>query len=841
MILGSEIFRTVRGLMRSPGFLVLTVVVLALGIGANTVIFSIVNAVLLRPYPYEDPDRLVQVDGTDTSRNEIELRASIPDYVDIRQQMPAVSGLAAVEQVSFSLSLDRQPVRVQGARASADLFKVLGVKAALGRLFLPGEDRPGAEKTLILSNGLWVRVFGADPKMVGRQVRLDGEPRTIVGVLDPNAEYPDTAEAWVPLEIAPAQTTRDQRSLVLLGRLAPGVSVEKADLQAAVVAHRLALSYPTTNQRYGLRVVSLLESRVGRYRQLIGILVAVVSFVLLLACANVANLLLQRAVLREREMVLRIVLGAGRLRLLRLMLIETTILALLGALLGLAVARWLNGVIVASIPFALPPYVKFDLSPPVLAFALATALLVAFFLGLLPAARYIRKAGARILTQEGVRSGTSAERKALRNVLVVTQVALAFILLLGAALMVRSFQRLQAVSPGFDPQGRLLVDLPLPEEKYSTSERRADFYEQVVQRVGSLSGVRAAAAVSHAPLRGSLLTGFEQEGKTHGPNDRMVLAGVRLVQWQYLTTMGLPIQDGRDLAVSDTAATPRVAVISRHMAIASWPGQSAIGKRFHLESGDPATWWTVVGITRETLFALNRPPGNDIYIPFRQWSDVPLQLVVDVNGDPLAMVGAVRRRPRARSRPRHGPDRVAQGPGGRDDLVSAPVRPVALDLRPVRPGAGRGRDLRLDVVLRVAAQPPARRPHGARSAGPRDAPSGGARRRPGDRDRYRHRPVRRGDPDRSSAQSSLSGQSLRPRQLPRCGGAPPRRRRRGLLSAGSAGGDADRSTDQLCATNRLGRSRLMGDSFKKHPPIGVCDRPCSSSWDRRGRARRWCG
>jgi putative ABC transport system permease protein len=629
--------------MRSPGFTVLAVAALALGIGANTVIFSIVNAVLLRPYPYSNPDSLVRVDGLDTSRNELEMRVSVPDFVDLGAQAKSFAGLAAVEPASFSLSLGDGPVRVQGARASAGLFTVLGVKASLGRLFLQGEDRPGAERTVILSHGLWERVFGADPKVVGRSVRLDGEPRTVVGVLAPNAEYPDTAEAWVPLVVDPAQAARDGRSLILLGRLAPEVTLEEASRQASDVAHRLAAAYPTTNEGYGLRAISLLESRVGRYRQILGILAAVVGFVLLLACANVANLLLQRAMAREREMVLRIVLGAGRLRLLRLMLLETAVLAVLGGALGLVVARWLAGVVVASIPFPLPPYVRFDLSPPVLGFALAMAFVVALLLGLVPAMRYVRKAGARTLSQVGVRSGSSVERRKLRNALVVTQVAVAFILLIGAALMLRSFQRLQSVSPGFDPRGRLLVEVPLPESKYPDAGRRAAFYQEALERLEAVPGVRAAAAVSHAPLRGSLLTGFEAEGQVRGPNDRPKMAGVRLVQGRYLETMGLPIQQGRGLLPSDTAETPGVAVISRRMASQTWPGENPIGKRFRLEDSDKTAWWVVVGITRDTLFALNRPPGNDIYISYRQWPEMPLQLVVDAgNGDPASVAGAVR-------------------------------------------------------------------------------------------------------------------------------------------------------------------------------------------------------
>jgi len=642
--LGSDVYRTVRGLLRSPGFTALAVMALALGIGANTVIFAVVNAVLLRPYPYHDPDRLVRVNGTDPSRNESDLRVSLPDFVDLREQAAgAFSGLAAVEQVSFSLIRDQEPVRVPGARASADLFTVLGVSAAQGRLFRPGEDRPGAEPTVVLSHGLWQRAFGADPGVVGSTVRLDGESRTIVGVLQPNAEFPDRAELWVPLTLNPQQVPRDQRTLVLLGRLAPGVSLEQANRQAADVAGRLAKTYADTNQRFSLRAITLLESRVGRFRELMAILFTVVGFVLLLACANVANLLLQRAVVREREMVLRIVLGAGRSRLVRLMLLETASLAVLGAALGLAVARWLTTVVVQSIPFPLPPWVRFDVSPSVLAFALSTALLVAILLGLLPATRYARQAGAGTLAQEGVRSGISGERKALRTALVVTQVAVAFILLIGATLTVRSFQRLQRVDPGFDPRGRLWIELPpLPAARYADAERRADFYQRAIERMAALPGVRGAAAISHAPLRGSVLTGFEVEGKARAADERPPMTGLRIVEGSYLRTLGVPVLHGRDLGLSDTASTPPVAVISEHMARAGWPHQNPLGKRFKLEAAGDQTWWTVVGVTRDVLYTLERPAGNDVYLSYRQWPNLPLHLVVDAEGEPLAVAGAVR-------------------------------------------------------------------------------------------------------------------------------------------------------------------------------------------------------
>ncbi|HVR97196.1 MAG TPA: ABC transporter permease, partial [Thermoanaerobaculia bacterium] len=531
----------------------------------------------------------------------------------------------------------------QGARASADLFTVLGVNAAHGRLFRAGEDRPGAEPTIILSHGLWERAFGADPKVVGTTVRLDGETRTVVGVLEANAEFPDTAELWVPLTMNPQQVPRDRRTLVLLGRLAAGVSLEQASRQAADVAGRLATAYPETNQRFSLRAITLLEARVGRFRQLMAILFTVVGFVLLLACANVANLLLQRAVVREREMVLRIVLGAGRSRLIRLMLLETASLALLGAAVGLAVARWLTTVVVQSIPFPLPPWVRFELSPPVLAFAVATALLVALLLGLLPATRYARQAGAGTLAQEGVRSGISGERKALRSALVVTQVAVAFILLIGATLMVRSFQRLQVVDPGFDPRGRLWIELPpLPEARYAVAERRADFYQRAIDRLAVLPGVRGAAAISHAPLRGSVLTGFQVEGKALAAGERPPLTGLRIAQGPYLSAMGLPVLQGRDLVPSDTAGTAPAAVISQHMAQAGWPDQNPLGKRFQLEADGGKTWWTVVGVTRDVLFSLTRPAGNDVYVSYRQWPSLPLHLVVAAAGDPLAVAGAVR-------------------------------------------------------------------------------------------------------------------------------------------------------------------------------------------------------
>lgn len=638
-----EVSYTVRGLLRSPAFTIMVVLALILGIGANAAIFSVVNAILLRPLPYRDAEQLVRIEGADLARDLRGLDVSYPDFADLRDQATSFEGMAAVSQRSFSLGTDAEPFLVNGARVSANLFPVVGMRPLLGRVLLPSEDDSQGDRSVVLSYGLWHRVFGADPGIVGRVVRLDGQPYNVVGVLAEFSEFPDRADLWVPLGIQPSAALREDRDYMVIARLGKGKSIEAAGQQLTEVSKRLSAEHPETNKGLILLPTSLRESRIGRYRPLLAILSGVVAFVLLLACANVANLFLQRAVVREREMAVRLALGAGRGGVVRLMMLESVVLALLGGALGLVFAQWLLGWVATSIPFALPAFIRFDLSPAVLGFTLLISILVAAFLGWLPAALLARGKRASSLWGAGLQAAGSPRRQRLRSALVVAQVALALVLLIGAALMVRSFQRLQSVDPGFDSRNGLAIGIPLPASKYPQPAQRADFYRVAAERLANLPGVASVAVASEAPLQGALYSELSIEGQPEEPGESSPSGNVHLVDGDYLRTLGLPVLRGRDLTPADHESTPRVAVVSKHMADRFWPGQDAVGRRFHLEISGRETWWTVVGVTSDIRYRLNRPPGNEIYIPYRQLPTGEMVLLLRTSVPPADVATGARR------------------------------------------------------------------------------------------------------------------------------------------------------------------------------------------------------
>jgi putative ABC transport system permease protein len=639
-----EVARTVRGLMLSPAFTTMVVFALVLGIGANAAVFSVVNAILLRPLPYPEAERLVRIEGAEPARDLTGLDVSYPDFADLGNQTTSFKGMATVSLSSFSLGTGAEPILVSGARVSASLFKVVGMRPLLGRVLLLGDDDSRGDRSVVLSYGLWHRAFGADPGVVGRVVQLDGQPYVVVGVLAEFSEFPDRADLWVPLDIQPSATRREDRDYMVIARLGTGRSIEAAGQQLVEVSRRLASEYPQTNRGFSLEVTSLREARIGRYRPLLAILSGVVAFVLLLACANVANLFLQRAVVREREMAVRLALGAGRTSLVRLLMLESILLALLGGVLGLVFARWLLGWVAISIPFALPAFIRFDLSLTVLGFTLLISIFVAVFLGWLPAALLARGKRVNSLWGNGLRTAGSPRRRRLRSSLVMAQVALALVLLIGATLMVRSFQRLQAVDPGFDSSHGLAIEVPLPASQYPQPAQRADFYQAAAERLASLPGVTSVAAASHAPLQGAVyskLTVDEQpeaSGESDGPS-----VGVHLVDGPYLRTIGLPVLRGRDLGPFDREAATRVAVISQRMADSLWPGQNAVGKQFRLDLSGDDIRWMVVGVTRDIRYRLNRPPRNEIYLPYRQLPTGSMVLLLNTSVPPAGVAVAARR------------------------------------------------------------------------------------------------------------------------------------------------------------------------------------------------------
>jgi putative ABC transport system permease protein len=617
----------------------MAVLALALAIGANAAVFSIINALLLRPYPYHESERVVRVYGLNPQRGMFNLDVSLPEFAALRDG-GTFESVSAVDAVSYNLGTDSGPLRVKGARTSANLFSMLGVRASLGRTFLPDEDHPGMGKVAVISQGLWKRMFGSDPKVLGRALRLDGNPYTVVGVLEPYGEYPDQVEIWTPLDVNPALASREDRSYIAIARLARGQSFEQTGKAVAMAGERLQHDYPETNTGFGLQVVSLLESRVGKYRPLLAVLAVVVIFVLLLACANVANLLLQRAVAREREVRLRMALGAGRMTIVRLFLIESLLLALLGGAAGLFLSQWLLQLTVHLIPFELPPYVSFGLSPAVLAFTLAVSLLAAVLYGVLPGLRWVGRQTPEALGRMGS-AGLGGPRWGLRNALVSAQVALAFTLLVGAALMLLSSQHLQHTNPGFDARGVLLVEAPLPAAKYGSLQQRMNFYRSTVERLSALPGVTAATAVSTPPLSGAILNPFVVEGQ-QPPKGQRPVVGLYLIDGSYFPTLHLPILRGRPLTPQDDENAARVTIVSAKMARIFWPGEDPIGKKIRFELGGD-TWWTVVGVTGDVRFVLNREPGFNAYLPYRQIPQGGMSLLIRTAADPRAIAPDVRR------------------------------------------------------------------------------------------------------------------------------------------------------------------------------------------------------
>ncbi|HSL69217.1 MAG TPA: ABC transporter permease, partial [Longimicrobiales bacterium] len=488
----------VRTLMRSPGFALAAITTLGLGIGATTLVFSLVNGILMRPFPFEQPNRLVQVaevgrDGADG--------LSYPDFVDYRAGMRALSGLAAYANETFTVRGAALPERVEGARVSWNLFSIIGVEPILGRSFRLEEDRPNAERAALIGYGLWQRAFGGSPDVIGKVVRIEGDPHTVVGVMPPGFKFPRAAEAWLPFRRDP-NTARGHRFLDAIGRLAPVATIARAQADAAAVEARLDREYSRRVGDWVAQVSNLQEVTVRATRPVLLIMFAAVGFVLLIACANVANLLLSRASSRDREFAIRTALGAGRWRLVRQLLTENALLGLGGGVLGILLAAWWLDLILATIPAAMPYWLRLEIDRSVLLFTLAISLATAFIFGLAPALQSART-DVQTTLKEGRGTTASRDKNRLRSALVVVQLTLAIVLLTGGLLMVRSFLAMRRVNPGFQVDNVAAVDLSLPGTRYEPVEARLAFYERLLERMSAISGIERVAGISNLPIGGA--------------------------------------------------------------------------------------------------------------------------------------------------------------------------------------------------------------------------------------------------------------------------------------------------------------------------------------------------
>lgn len=640
----------VRQLTKAPGFALIAALTLALGIGATTAIFSVVHAVVLRPLPYPAPDELLFV-GEDFEGRPASV--SVGNFVDWRTHAKSFSGLGALQYFSINLADDQLPEHVPGGRVSHTWFDVLGVSPLHGRVFTREEDTPGRDRVVVLSHRLWTRRYGADPAVVGREIRLNSLPFTVVGVMPAAFDVTDDdEELWTPIAFTPEQlATHDSHYLTVVGRLAPGVSLEQSRAELRTIYLQMQKLYPGDSQVNPGVAEPLHRQVVGDYRQRLLVLLGAVALVLLIGCGNVANLLLARGGVRAREFALRAAIGAGRGRIVRQLLTETLVLAAVGAMLGVGVASMAVPTLVTYSPEGVPRLDQAHVDGTVLTFGLAAALFSAFAAGLAPALRAART-DLRSTLNEGGRSGT-ASHDAMRRVLIAVEVALAIILLVGAGLLVRSALHLQQVDPGFDPRGVLTARLTLPAVRYSEPQRVAQAFHEIVSALAESPTVESAAAATAAPLTpGGNGNGLLPEGKTPDENN-FVLARLAIPTLDYFRTLRMPIVRGRFFAPDDRSGAPLVAIVNETAARALFPGQDPIGKRFSCCDGSPTDprWRSIVGVVRDTR---SRGPALDaraeFFLPIAQapdpawtWIQRTMTLVARSRaGDADALLASVR-------------------------------------------------------------------------------------------------------------------------------------------------------------------------------------------------------
>lgn len=613
----------VRSLARRSGFTLVVVITLALGIGANTAIFSVVNAVLLSPLPYKEPERLVAVSARSNVRNLTNQPVSFLNYTDWREQGQAFENLAAIRAESLSLTGRGEPERLNGVKVTVNILATLGVTPEHGRDFLPEEGRPEAGGTALLGYGLWHRLFGGDPKVIGQTLTLDNKPYTVIGILPRWIKYPGLlmpqtgAEIWIPYIVSPSQNLRGFANLRLVGRLKAGVSLAEAQSDMDLVARRLEQQYPVDNTNLGIGLVPLQEQLVGNVRQALMILAGAVCLVLLIACANVANLMLARASGLGTEAAIRTVLGASRWRIARQMLTESVILSLSGGALGTALAwaalRWVKTMNVASLPRLDEIGINFE----VLAFTLAASTATGILCGLLPAAQF-SASGLHDRLKEGRKGAASPGRhRRWLRALAVAEIALSLVLLVGAGLLLKSFKRVIDRHPGFEARNVLTLSVPLPQANYPDQTRQLRFYATALPRLAALPGVESAAGVFRVPLVGLATAAFSIEGQPVAVGNKPT-TDYRTISPEYFRTMGIPLRRGRTFTERDRVDSPDAVIINEELARRFFPNEDPIGKRVQL-GAEETRFRDIVGVVGDVhLTSLVGKVDPAVYVPMTQ-------------------------------------------------------------------------------------------------------------------------------------------------------------------------------------------------------------------------------
>ncbi|HXU39087.1 MAG TPA: ABC transporter permease [Blastocatellia bacterium] len=647
-----------RTLLKHPGVSAVAIIAIALGTGANSAIFSVVNAVLLRPLPYQNPDGIVLVWGKNatTSRDAL----SVPDYLDYRSQNSVFAEMAAFAYDDFNLNTGDEPEHVQGTMVSANYFSVLGATLSKGAAFGPEDDQPGAGRIAIISNGLWKRRFGSDPNLIGQPILLNGASFIVTGIAAANFQSPnpeDNPQVWVPLSldggdrlrvpasVSPASlTNRRSRFLIGIARLKPGVIVRQAQSDLDGMASRLEQQYKDTNAGIGASVVSLREHIVGKIQSALVVLLAAVGFVLLIACANVANLLLARAATRQKEIAIRTVMGAGRLRLIRQMLTESVLLAVVGSAFGLAFAYGEIKLLLSLNPANIPRLSDIEIDGRVLGFTFLIAILTGIIFGLAPALQ-ASKTELNEALKEAARGSTGGiNRQRVRSLLVVSEVALTVLLLIGAGLMLKSFYSLQRVNPGFNPASTLTMMINLPVSKYADDHQVQAFFEQALNRVSILPGVQAAGAVTGLPLTTTSVIRLRFIVDAHPPTSASEVprANFRSISHDYFRAMGIPLVKGRYFTEQDRDKSPPVVIINETMANRYWQGEDPIGRRMTIPSLGGVSR-EIAGVVADVKHSgLDTESGAEMYVPYLQKPFNFMALVIRTTSEPLSLTGAVR-------------------------------------------------------------------------------------------------------------------------------------------------------------------------------------------------------
>jgi putative ABC transport system permease protein len=636
-----------RMLLKNPGFTAVAVVTLALGIGANAAIFSVVNATLLRPLPFDDPDSLIMIRGTKLPQFP-EFSVSPGNFLDWKKQNTVFVRLVAMQDASFNLIGVSDPERLRGMRVTDGFFAMLGARPQMGRDFLPEEDQPGRANVVILSHGLWQRRFGADPNIVNRAITFSGGSYTVVGVMPASFRFGDGgAEFWAPMAFTAEQAQQHGSHYVsAIGRLKPGVALAQARSEMSMIADRLAKQYPDNNTGWNVKLTPLLEYTVSSVNPALLVLLGAVAFVLLIACVNVANLLLARSAAREKEIAIRVSLGAGRWRISRQLLTESALLALAGGTVGLTLAKWGKDLLLALAPEDLPRLSDVSLDGRALAFTAAITLLTGLGFGLFPALQASNIRGANLnetLKDAGRGSTDDGRRRLIRGALVVLEVALALVLLVGAGLLIKSFLRLRSVDPGFNPAGALTAQIPLSQRKYPEDSQRVAFYTQLIEKVAALPGVQAAGAAMVTPLSGNdFVLGFMIEGRPPYPAGGEPDTNYYSVTPDYFKAMGIPLLRGRLFTERDTKDATRVVIINETMAKRFFPGEDPIGKRLHVTMG-PVLYREIVGIVGDVKhYSLDQDAKAQTYEPYAQQPFSGMTLVARTSGDPAGLSAAIR-------------------------------------------------------------------------------------------------------------------------------------------------------------------------------------------------------